>query len=291
MKNIIRKLYTKCERSLSGHGFNQYSFVRSSSEFLRSRLKSNYVEIDGQKMFLDSLDSMRLSINGIYDEFETKTLKKIIKTDDVVFDIGANIGYYTLIFARLVGRSGKVFSFEPESTNFELLKKNAKINGYTNIEFFCKAISNSNKTTKLFLDKKNKGGHSLIDKIEDRESIEIKSIRIDDYFKNQNIDFVKIDIEGFEFEAIKGMSELLEKSNNVKIMTEFNPYLLKKSEIEPEEYIKLLKNLGFTIYNLDKKKRSVIPINLNDFLRKYSSKNQDSTNLLCVKNKNYKIDV
>jgi len=92
-----------------------------------------------------------------------------------------------------------------------------------------------------------------------------------------------------EFEALKGMSKLLEKSNNVKIMTEFNPYLLKKSKIEPEEYLKLLKNLGFTIYNLDKKKRMIVPINLIDFLQRYSPKKRDSTNLLCVKNPHFEI--
>jgi len=291
LKNIIRKLYTKCEKSLSGYGLNQFFFVRAGSQFLREHLKSNFVEIDKQKMYLDSSDSLRLSINDTYEEFETKIVKKIIKPGDVVFDIGANIGYYTLIFAKLVEPSGKVFSFEPEPTNYELLKKNVKINGHTNVDFFNKAVSNLNQTTKLFLDKKNKGGHSLINAIEDRTSIEIESIRIDDHFKNKKIDFIKIDIEGFEFEAIKGMSELLKKLSTVKIMTEFNPYLLEKSEIQPEEYLKLLKNLGFTIYNLDKKKKMIVPINFVDFLHAYSPKKRDSTNLLCIKNPHFKIEI
>jgi len=290
LKNIIRKLYTKCEKSLSGYGLNRFFLVRSGSQFLRARLKSNYVEIDRQKMYLDSSDSLRLSINGTYEEFETKIVKKIIKTGDVVFDIGANIGYYTLIFAKLVSNSGEVFSFEPEPTNYELLKKNVMINGHTNVKLSFKAISNLNQTRKLFLDKKNKGGHSLIDKIDDRESIKIESIRIDDHFKNKKIDFIKIDIEGFEFQAIKGMSELLKKLSTVKIMTEFNPYLLEKSEIEPEEYLELLKNLGFTIYNLDKKKKMIVPITFVDFLHVYSPKKRDSTNLLCIKNPHFKIE-
>jgi len=289
-KKILRNLYKKCEKSLSGYGLNQFFLVRSGSQFLRACLKSNYVEINKQKMFLDSSDSLRLSINGIYEEFETETVKKIIKTGDIVFDIGANIGYYTLIFAKLVGPSGKVFSFEPEPTNYELLKKNVKINDYTNVDFFCKAVSNLNQTTKLFLDKENNGGHSLINTIEDRASIEIESIRIDDNFKNQKIDFIKIDIEGFELEALKGMYELLQKLTNVKIMIEFNPYLLKKSKIEPEEYIQLLKSLGFTIYNLDKKKKLLMVIHLADFLQTYSSKKRDSTNLLCVKDPDFKIE-
>ena len=174
MKNTIRRIYTKCEKLLSGHGLNQYSIVRTGAAFLRKRLKSNYVEINGQKMYLDSSDSLRLSINNTYEEFETEIVKKIIKSGDIVLDIGANIGYYTLIFAKLVGNSGKVFSFEPEPTNYELLQKNIMINEYTNVDFFRKAVSNSNQTTKLFLDEKNKGGHTLIDKIDARTSIEIE---------------------------------------------------------------------------------------------------------------------
>lgn len=291
MKNVIRHFYKKSERLLYGRGLNRYYIVRLVRDFLTTRLKSNFVEVDKQKMFLDSSDSLRLSINGIYEEFETQIVKKIINKDDVVFDVGANIGYYTLIFARLVSKSEKVFSFEPDPNNFELLKKNVAINGYTNVELFCKAVSNLNQTTKLFLDKTNKGGHTLIDKFEERESIIIESIRLDDYFQDKKIDFIKIDIEGFEFEAIKGMSNLLLNNNHVKLMTEFNPYLLKKSGVEPIEYLKLLKNLGFSIYNLDKKKKIVMPIKFVEFIHIYTPEKRDNTNLLCVKDPNFKIEI
>jgi len=123
MKKILRRLYKKSEDFLSQRGLNRYFIVRASSDILRSHLKSNFVEVNGHKIFLDSLDSLRLSINGIYEEFETQMLKKIINKEETVVDIGANIGYYTLIFAKLVGDKGKVFAFEPEPNNFELLKK------------------------------------------------------------------------------------------------------------------------------------------------------------------------
>ena len=63
----------------------------------------------------------------------TALVKRIVRNGDIVVDIGAHIGYYTLIFARLVGPKGKVFAFEPEPNNFNLLIKNIKINGYKNI--------------------------------------------------------------------------------------------------------------------------------------------------------------
>jgi len=291
LKKILRRIYKKSEDFLSGRGLNRYDIVRSGSEFWKSRLKSNFVEVDGHKMFLDSSDSLRLSINGIYEEFETQIVKKIINKGEVVVDIGANIGYYTLIFAKLVGNNGKVFAFEPEPNNFELLKKNVMTNGYTNVELVRKGISNVNETAILYLDKNNKGGHTLIDKIEERESIKIDSIRLDDYFQDDIIDFIKIDVEGFESEAVKGMAKVLQRTNNVKLMTEFSSYLLKKSGIEPIEYLKLLKDFGFNIYNLEKKKKKVVPIGFTEFLQRYAPDRQDNTNLLCLKNPNFEINV
>jgi len=215
----------------------------------------------------------------------------LIKKGDVVVDIGANIGYYSLIFAKLVGNNGKVYAFEPEPNNFELLKKNVMINDYTNVELICKGVSNENGNVNFYLDNKNKGGHSLIDTIKEKESIKIDLIRLDDYIQDQRIAFIKIDIEGYEFEAIKGMSRILQKTNNVKLMTEFNPYLLKKSGIEPIEYLKLLKDFGFNIYNLEKKNKKVVPIKFTEFVKTYSPNRRDNTNLLCLKNPNFEITV
>jgi hypothetical protein len=75
-KKILRKVFKKTESTFSGKGLDRNPFVNASYKFLRSRLKSDYVEIDGNKMFLDPLDSLRLSINKIYEEYETEIVKK-----------------------------------------------------------------------------------------------------------------------------------------------------------------------------------------------------------------------
>ncbi len=106
-----------------------------------SFLKSNFAEVQGQKMFLDKKDVLGLSINGVYEPLETKLVRKEVKKSDVVLDIGANIGYYTLILAKLVGKKGRVFAFEPDPTNFALLKKNISINGYKNVILVPKAVA------------------------------------------------------------------------------------------------------------------------------------------------------
>lgn len=78
---------------------------------------------------------------GSYENEKVKIFKKFVKKGRVVFDIGANVGYYSLLAANLVGPSGKVFAFEPLRSNFEHLKKNADINFYRNIFPFEVAVS------------------------------------------------------------------------------------------------------------------------------------------------------
>ena len=136
-------------------------------------LKSNFVEIEGHKIYLDPFDSLKLSINKSYEEFETKLVKDIIKEGNVVVDIGANIGYFTLIFSRLVGRKGEVFAFEPEPNNFNLLKKNIEINDYKNVNLINKAVSNKSGKIELYLDDVNTGRHSLIAEIPNKKHITI----------------------------------------------------------------------------------------------------------------------
>lgn len=284
MKKIIRKLYKKSEDMLSGHGLDRYYLVRKSAKFFRNRLKSDFVEIDGHKMFLDSQDSLRLSIKGVYEEHETDMVKKIINKGDTVIDIGANIGYYTLMFAKLVGNDGKVFAFEPELSNYNLIKKNVEINGYKNVVIEHKAVSNKNEKIKLYLSEDNKGAHTLV-KDKTKNFLEIDSVRLDDYFKEYEgkVDFIKMDIEGAEMEALKGMSLTLVKMSNIKLMTEYNPYLLKKIGINPKEYLELLKKSGFKLYHLDKKQTKLIDNDLARFLKKYLPEKRINVNLLCLK--------
>lgn len=280
---IIFRIY----KSLPGHQIARrlypikviYDFI---TNFAISRLKSDFVEIEGNKMFLDEEDSHRLSTYGFYEPFETELVKKEVKKGDVVLDIGACIGYYTLIFAKLVGENGKVFAFEPDPNNFALLKKNAEINDYQNIILVNKAVSNETWITKLYLSKNNIKSHKIHKFKSSNKFIEIESVSLDDYFKDykRNINLIKMDIEGAEFHAIEGMSLILQKNKDIRVLTEFGPKYLKEFGIKPEKYIRLLIKNGFKIYNINEQREQLEPIDVNKFLRKY---NKYSTNLFCIK--------
>ncbi|SEH08434.1 cobalt-precorrin-6Y C(15)-methyltransferase [Candidatus Venteria ishoeyi] len=213
-------------------------------------------------MYLDDKDSLGLlSNNGIFEEQEVAVVKEQVKSGDTVLDIGANIGYYTLIFAKLVGKQGKVFAFEPEPDNFALLQKNIEINGYSNIVLIPKAVSDKNEIIKLYLCEKNKGMHRAYNSIFCNKYIEIESIRIDDYFQqnNQTIDFIKMDIEGYEYTALQGMLNILRNNKNIKILTEFSPAASLENGIDLTLYVQLLTELGFTIYAIEEKMAIIEP--------------------------------
>jgi len=249
--------------------------------------KNAFVVVQGQRMFLDQKDSLGLLTHGIHEPFETKIMQEEIKKDDIILDIGANIGYYTLIFAKLVGKHGKVFAFEPDQSNFLLLKRNVEINGYENVVLIEKAIFNKTGKTKLYLSEIAAIDHRIYDptyKRESRKCVTVEAICIDDYFKNYTgkIDFIKMDIQGAEGIAFQGMLNLLKKSD-VKLIVEFFPNGLKAAGTDPEECLKLLVGLGFELYDINEKEKKMKPINILELLKIYTPKKNNYTNLLCMR--------
>jgi len=285
LRKFIENSYRKTAGILSSLGFGRIGLLRGVERFLRSQIKPDFIEIDGHKLFLDKLDSLELFLHGSHEEFETETVKKIIKKGDIVLDVGANIGYYTLIFAKLVGKDGIVFAFEPEPTNFDLLKKNVTINGYKNVILIRKALSDRTGKTKLFLSEVHLGDHRIIDPKETRNSIEIDTITGEDYFRdlNKKINFIKMDIQGAEILALRGMSSLLQKMNEIKIMIEFAPIWLKYGN-DPLELLSLLNEYDFKVSDIDVSRKKIIPIDSQELIKKYPPERKKHTNLLCSKN-------
>lgn len=282
------KTFKKISRILAKTGIGKYSIVNNSYErilsHLKNKVKSDFVEIEGNKMFLDKEDSLNISIKNAFEPFETECVKKIIKKGDIVLDIGANIGYFTLIFANIVGETGRVFAFEPDPTNFDLLKKNVEINGYQNVVLEQKALSNKIGKADLYLSKTNMASHRIFKAGDKRRSIEIDVITLDEYFKNFNkkINFIKIDVEGVEPAVIQGGLKTLEKQDKIHIMIEFFPLWIKKFGIEPKEFLEMLTKYNFKFYRINQVKK-IERVEIQELLEMYTTKNKDFTNLLCTR--------
>jgi FkbM family methyltransferase len=225
-----------------------FPFWDSVYTYFTSRAKSTFVEgVLGHKMFLDEQDSLELSIYKVFEPAEGRFLMNQITEGSSVVDIGANIGYYTLQFARKVGSRGHVYAFEPDPQNFILLKKNIEVNGYKNVTPVQMAVSDVSGVTRLYLSLENKGDHRIFESDESRSSVEIQSTLLDDYFRGSEnkIDLIKMDVQGAEYRALMGMQGVLSRNPGIVLVTEFWPYGLIQSNADPKAYLDLLLSHGF----------------------------------------------
>ena len=282
MKNIIFKIYKKLANRLYGTGISKIKFIRTISLYLISKLKPEYIDVFGSRMYLDIMDTSGHSIIEDQVTTEIELIGNKIKKGDVVLDIGANIGFYTLLFAKLVGKEGKVYAFEPEPNNFALLKKTIEYNNLKNVILEQKAVSDKNGTNFLMLSK-DIGGHKIIN-YSTSNSLKVESICLDEYFNNfyGKINFIKIDAEGHEGKIFYGMQKLLKKNQQLHIMTEFYFKLINQSGIKPKQFLELLVNNNFKLYDMREKNDKIVPTTLEKLLQKYDN-DSGATDLFCTR--------
>ena len=161
ISRLILPLYKTVARRLVGSGISRFRVVRSFESFILDTVSNDNFEVFGHKMLLDRNNMTDVILHGVHDPTETALVRKEIKRGDVVLDVGANVGYYTLIFAECVGETGKVFAFEPDPTNFALLKKNIEANGVKNVVLVQKAVSDTTGITRLHLSEERQMGHRI----------------------------------------------------------------------------------------------------------------------------------
>lgn len=239
------------------------------------------VSADGIPMYVHVGDvgvGKKLFLDGYFEPNETRLVKRLLRPGMVFIDLGAHVGYYSLLAAKAVGESGKVFAFEPEPRNFALLKRNIELNGLQNVTAVQKAVSDRTGAIELHVDRSNQGGHSLFQLGQGTESIAIDLTSLDEYFADLDVtvDFIKMDIQQAEPLALKGMGELLKRQKEVRILTEIEPPQLRQSGIDPREFLDNLLKLGFRLFALDGD--SVKPTDPRQIIETYSP---DKRNVLC----------
>lgn len=254
----------KLKKMFGGYGLRKNRFV----VWLINAIKPRRVVADGHVFYLNRNDTAILEamIAGNYEPEETTKYKSIIHKGDVVLDIGANIGYFTLLFARAVGSSGLVYAFEPDPTNFKLLQKNIETNGYANVKAFNYAVSDSIRKGFLYLNDYNAGDGRIFGSENDRKAVPIEIISLDEKFPELRPNFVKIDTQGAEIGILKGMKNIIKFVPVLSI--EYWPYGLNKTGSAGQDLCDLLTKYGFAY-------------KLNPDL--YTIKNQQFTNILATK--------
>jgi FkbM family methyltransferase len=201
------------------------------------------------KMDLDLNEYLQsyLYFFGSYELPTLKLIRRLLKSSYTVFDIGANVGYTSLIFAKFIGDTGKIYGFEPEIKNYDTFVKNINLNKLINVYPQKFAVADDNKTIKLYLSKnENDGIHSTLlhtDTLSENYE-EVDAIKIDDFVQKNNIDiinFVKIDVEGAEIDVIRGMKKVMKELKPI-IILELVASLQKLKNLTTSEFKKILFN-------------------------------------------------
>ena len=276
MRQIIFTTFMKASRLFAGRGLGKrLPFIGLFYTFLFRRLKPAQdivmVDVRGIKMYAD-VQTTELGagcIHGYFYKGPTELLKKIVKEGMIVVDLGANIGYFTLIAAELVGEKGRVYAFEPEPNNHRLLVKNIELNGYNNIIPLQKAVSNQAGVTKLFLAPLTAGAHRINDSHYGRGSIEIETVALDEFFKDREsrVDVVTMDVIGAEMAVLQGMREILKKNHGIKIIGEFFPEFIRRSGYSLEDGLNELIKDGFKLYHINELKSEITPMDIDSLMQ------------------------
>lgn len=192
--------------------------------------------------------------NGIWEAFETQLLIERLQTGITFIDVGANLGYYTVIAADRIGRDGKIIAFEPDPANFHLLQKNIAHNGFDFVDAVNAGLSDSNTCGQLFLSDSNYGDHQIYDNGEGRDSHRITLVNGTDYLRDRisRIDLLKVDTQGAESRVIAGLLPLLQQSaDNLTIIIEFWPYGLRKAGSSAHQLLDMLLTLALPMNIID----------------------------------------
>ena len=203
---------------------------------------------------------MRINLGGSFVRYLTgdaepevqAALAELIEPGQTVYDVGANIGFFTILCSRLVGPQGKVYAFEPIPENLVTLRRNIALNDLTNVIIVEQALSASTGTAEMFVSPWS-AFHSLnVDGASKRENhgpdggeITVETITLDEFVQGERVtapDLIKIDVEGAELLVVAGMRETL---------STVQPLLLCEIHDTKHEYSELIDSIDYSVRVID----------------------------------------
>jgi FkbM family methyltransferase len=262
---------------LASLGFRSLPFFKGIFYRIYSNIgrKCGVVRIttnDGIALAIDLKDDVIATFLLEYGEWEpgvTRMMKERIRPGMHVVDIGAHVGYSTTLMSKLVGPAGSVTAFEPEAYNYALLVENAgKIK---NCALVNSGVSDTEGVSTLYLAEGNLGGHSM--RAATSMPVEIRTVILDDFLDDKPISFIKMDIEGNEPLALRGMQRILTRKEIV-LMFEYTPALIGNKE----DLFAGLRSLGFSMYELTPAEGELVPFDAVP-----STPDGANANILCIK--------
>jgi FkbM family methyltransferase len=215
----------------------------------------------------DNHVSKTLREQGIWEAYETQLFIACLQDGAKVLDIGANIGYYSVLASLFLGANGQVLAYEPNPENFTVLEKNIAINSCTNVQAFQLALSNIDEEGFLYLSDDNFGDHQIYDNNQDRHKQQISLVNGDAHTKQflHKANLIKIDTQGAEWQVLQGISQLIKNSlPQLQMIIEFSPNSLRLAGSEPDELLQYIFGLNLPITMIDHIGHQLIPTSFDE---------------------------
>ena len=187
-----------------------------------------------------------------YEPQVTQIVRDLLQPGATFLDIGANIGYFSMLAAACLQNTGRVIAFEPVEQNRELFNLSVQANNFQNIELHPHAVSDSEQTFALDIGGRNSNSRIISVEQGSGGNPQVTAVPLDTFLRDLTaLDLIKIDIEGAEPLALKGMRALVAKHRPI-IISEFSPDLITQtSQVEPVSYLDQLVELGYTLRIID----------------------------------------
>jgi len=214
--------------------------------------------------------SRQIRERGVWEEYETRLLCRYLEADDCFLDVGANIGYFTVIAAQRVGPGGQVFAFEPEPRNFSLLQTNLALNGLQQqVHARQAALAAVAGNLDLHLHPNNLGDHQVFASEPTREVVTVPALCGAEYLakKVSSLNLVKIDTQGAEFQVVRGLMPLLRNSGRqLRMIVELTPFSLRGAGSTGTALVSLLAQLELPFAIIDHVKHQLLPCSVPELV-------------------------
>lgn len=242
--------------------------------------------VNGAKIYVRANDPVigRSVLVNAYEPEVVSVFHNHIKAGMNVVDIGANIGFYTMLSATLVGTSGHVLAVEPNLANVKLLEASRRLNGFDNVTVAPMAAADNTGVLALHAGESNGTTTTLENVVEVLGASElVPCIRVDALLKeDQRVDFIKVDVEGAEKLAMQGMRHAIDRCKPV-IVSEFSPESLPTfSGCTGEEYLGLLIGMGYSIRIIESERVVDCGVDAAAVMQAFSKRHTDHIDLLCI---------
>lgn len=251
--------------------FTKYHAVK-----LRHKSHSFQLFVSPENGFIDK----HIFLYGVYEPFMLDLFSSHLKAGQTFIDIGANIGQHSMYAASIVGETGSVHAFEPIPSLYEQIQDSIKANAFEEIVHAhnC-ALGEEEKVEKLFVSK-NKGGSSLVndDETQERISVHIKN-GDKELSAIPNIDVIKIDVEGYEYEVLRGIRQTLTTHRPIIFIEFSGNFYYTQGNNNGANILKLLRDLGYELFDIEDNLTKITDDVLFD---ETISKTRVQTNLLCI---------